>query len=195
MLRKAGMDELSEEEYEQLTMKYGTECPKNGFDKVSFIHYMLGKALEDEEGMYGLLKLWGYDESLYSFDERVFILTVHSETPGLKLTMRDSLNSGISNEISGLLIGSRGQQKSNGAVQLFCYVEDKSGTYNYGAHNTSDRDVNVTFDASNNKGMLFSTDKPMSSITIPAGQYGYLLTAMCDDRCEEFGLTPKFRVA
>jgi len=77
---------------------------------------MLKLTMDDEEAMYGYLKAWGYDESLYSFDERVFILTCHSENPGLKLTMRDALKSGISNEISGLLIGSRGQQKSQGAV-------------------------------------------------------------------------------
>lgn len=109
MLKKSGLEELSEQEYADLCKEHGSESDKGGFDQTSFVRYMLAKAIDDEEGMYSLLNSWGYDESLYSFEERVFILTVHSETPGMKLTMRDSLNSGISNEISGLLIGSRGQ--------------------------------------------------------------------------------------
>ena len=194
MMGKAGLDQFEPDVYERMAEEFGSADPSNGLDKESFIRYMLKLCISDEEAMYGHLKSWGYDESLYSFDERVFILTCHSENPGLKLTMRDALKSGISNEISGLLIGSRGQQKSQGAVQLFCYVEEGSGAYNYGAHNTSDREVSVTFDCSTNQGMLFSTGEPISTITIPAGQYGFLLTAMCDDRAEAFGLSPKFRV-
>jgi hypothetical protein len=33
--------------------------------------------------MYPILEKWGYDASLYSFEERPFILTIHTETQGL----------------------------------------------------------------------------------------------------------------
>jgi hypothetical protein len=108
MMGKAGLDPLDEDGYASMCQALGSET--SGLDLKAFIAFILKTTREQgEQAMYPILEKWGYDASLYSFEERPFILTIHTETQGMQLTMKDALNSGISNEITAMLIGSRGE--------------------------------------------------------------------------------------
>ncbi|MEE4247835.1 MAG: hypothetical protein V2I33_20750, partial [Kangiellaceae bacterium] len=87
--------------------------------------------------------------------------------------MKDALRNGISNEITAMLIGSRGEQKTSGNVQLYVYNEEAAGCYTYGAYNDTNRTVTASFDCTRSQGMLFSTQKPTATIEIEPERFGF----------------------
>jgi hypothetical protein len=79
MMEKAGLEVMPEEGFANMCQELGSET--SGLDIKAFIGFILRLTMQlTEERMYPVLRSWGYDESLYSFEERPFILTVHSET-------------------------------------------------------------------------------------------------------------------
>jgi hypothetical protein len=103
------------------------------------------------------------------------------------------VESNLGTEVTAMLLESAGEEQTKGPIQLLVYYEEQSGGYTYGVHNSTEREIEATFDCSNNKNMLFSTRNPVSTVTVPSGAYRPFFTAMCDPSKEEFGISPKFR--
>lgn len=90
----AGESEITKAKFDAILEEFGGS---GEMDKETFIRWMTTFTKKiGERKMYTYLEKWGYDCSLYSFKERVFVLTVHSRVPHLSMNMRNMVGSGLS---------------------------------------------------------------------------------------------------
>jgi hypothetical protein len=91
-----------------------------------------------EDSMYTALESLGYDQGLYSFKSRSFVLTVHSRAQNnLSLTQRNMTKSSLGKQIVSMLLECAGEEKTSGPVKLLVYYEELAGGYTYGVHNST----------------------------------------------------------
>jgi len=183
---------ISEDEFNNFLKKWGKT--DNEMDKEAFVGWMLDAIkLHGQDKIYEWLEKWGYDRNLYSFRERVFVLTCHSEANDLNMNMRNMLGSSLGSKVDDMLLESRGTARTQSPVKLMLFNEPDSGGYNYGAYNDTDSEKTVTFDCTKSKGMLFSSRNPIAKVVVPPKSYKLFYTAMCDPKAEEFELKPSFK--
>jgi hypothetical protein len=109
----------------------------------------------------------GYDEDLYSIRSRAFMITFHCDRKAYIQAM-DAIDGSMDSLATGLILEHHGQRKTgNQDIELYSLHSQDANGFTYGVRNSSNSWYDVTFDCTNNSGMVFSSGNP--SVTKSVG--------------------------
>ena len=184
----------SNEEFLAMIEKYPSY--EQGLTSEGFIEYMRDQFEERGEGVIKeWLKLWGYDNDLYSIKSRYYVLTFHSNER-LKIQMKNSAGLELNDRIHEMLLQKSSEKKGEtDRVQLHCLMEKAANSFTYGVYNDNNHRVQVTLDCSNSEGLTFSGIKPIMNHFVEAKQWKILTHCQISKTATACKLKPNFKVS
>lgn len=137
---------------------------------------------------------WGYDEDLFSVESRAFCLTFHSQKR-LKVQLRSSEGSGLSEKVNQMLLQRTGEKKGiTDGVQLYCLMEKSANAFTYGAYNDNKYPVKATLDCTNSEGLAFSAKKNVVTVSVPPKEWKIITHCQIAKNATACRLRPVLRV-
>jgi len=192
LMQQVGVD-ISAAEYSRITSTYSSN--KGGLTSVGFVQYMQDFAKQGAAKIHKWLETWGYDRDLLSVNSRSFVLTVHSEKQ-INVEQRSATDTGLDRKTSIMLVQQFGERKSSSpSLNLYSLHNRDANTFIHAVFNSSQQALPVTFDCSDNIGLVFCTGSPVSKTVVEGGSWEILSQSMISKYCEQCRFKPILRVS
>lgn len=185
--------EVSAAEFSRITNTYSSN--QSGLTSVGFVQYIQDFAKQGAERLYTWLQIWGYTPELLSTQSRSFVLTIHSEKH-IAVEQKNASESGLDRKACLLLMQKFGERKSSSAsLHLYSLYNKDANTFMHAVYNSSPQPLPVTFDCSDNVGLVFSSGSPILKTVVEAESWELLAQSMISKYSEQCKFKPILRVS
>lgn len=181
-------DDLASEEFENIS------CDANGITSFGLRQYF--RRFEADELAFYLEKL-GYDDCLYSTKAKPFILTFHTNSP-LRVRIGDALKTDLNERAWDLMMFKyHAENGATGAIQndkavVFRRYDPGAYCVTYGAINKTDSEIEITFNMTKSKKMIYQPSKGVVKTVAPPKALVYLATSILDPGQNSFSYSYNF---
>lgn len=184
----------SEEEFQELLARMPSF--NNGFTSEGLIEYIREMCEKrGENTVREWMRVWGYDEDLYSIKSRFYVLTFHSDSR-IKVQMKNAEGLQLNDKIHEILLQRSAEKKGvTDRVQLYCLMEKAANSFTYGALNDNTYRVKVTLDCANSEGLIFNGPKFSATHFIEPKQWKLLIHCQIAKNATSCKLRPSFKVS
>jgi calpain-15 len=190
LMASVGVD-LSPSEFSRITGTYSSNSA--GLTSVGFVQYMQDHAKRSHSTLHKWLDSWGYTRDLVSIRSRAFNLTFHSEKH-LNVELRNTGD--LDRKATLMLVEKYGEPKSRStSLNLFCLYNRECNAFTYAVYNSASQSIPVTFDCSDNVGLVFSDGEAVQKAVVEGGAWELLSHFMISKYSDQCRFKPILRTS